>query len=45
MGSYRQPAKRKIETLLPESVVSSEDLEVIKKRAKFIQNNECVPME
>ena len=40
MGSYRQPAKRKMETLLPDSVQASVDSEVMKKRAKLNQNTE-----
>ena len=48
MGSYRQPAKRKMETLLPDSVQdnlssvvrASDDLEVMNKRAKLNQNAE-----
>jgi hypothetical protein len=40
MGSYRQPLKRKMETLLPESVKAGEDVETIKKRAKLSQDAE-----
>jgi hypothetical protein len=35
MGSYIAPAKRKMETLLPEAVKAGEDVEMIKKRAKL----------
>jgi len=38
MGSYRQPAKRKMETLLPEAVKVGEDVETIKKRAKLSED-------
>merc|ERR1739846_222511 len=35
LGSYIQPAKRKMETLLPAAVVSQETLADVKKRAKL----------
>jgi len=35
MGSYVQPKKRKIDTMLPESVKNEESVEDIKKRAKL----------
>jgi len=35
MGSYIQPKKRKIDTMLPESVKNEESMEDIKKRAKL----------
>lgn len=38
MGSYRQPLKRKMETLVPEAVKIGEDIEAIKKRAKLGQD-------
>merc|ERR1711974_200559 len=37
MGSYVQPKKRKMETLLPESVKNEESIDEIKKRAKLSQ--------
>ena len=40
MGSYVQPKKRKIETLVPESVKNEESVEDIKKRAKLSNQNE-----
>jgi len=36
MGSYVQPKKRKMETLLPESVKNEESIDEIKKRAKLM---------
>lgn len=35
MGSYVQPKKRKMETMLPESVKNEESIDDIKKRAKL----------
>lgn len=35
LGSYIQPTKRKMETLLPAAVVSEETLAEVKKRAKL----------
>ena len=35
MGSYVQPKKRKMETMLPESVKNEETIDDIKKRAKL----------
>ena len=35
LGSYVQPGKRKMETLIPEAVRSGEDLEEVRKRAKL----------
>ena len=40
LGSYRQPAKRKMETLLPAAVTAGEEIEDIKKRAKLDQDTE-----
>jgi len=40
LGSYRQPAKRKMETLLPAAVSAGEDIEAVKKRAKLGQDSE-----
>merc|ERR1712121_97134 len=36
MGSYVNPGKRKMETLLPEAVKSGESLADVKKRAKMV---------
>jgi len=35
MGSYVQPGKRKMETLIPEAIKNGEDLEEVRKRAKL----------
>jgi len=46
MGSYVQPKKRKIETMLPESVKNEESVEDIKKRAKLSKDvAEIKPLE
>ena len=40
MGSYYKPQKRKMETLLPNSVKAEETLADVKKRAK-LENDEA----
>jgi len=45
MGSYVQPKKRKIETMLPESVKNEETIDDIKKRAKLSGKEQQEPMK
>ena len=40
LGSYTKPAKRKMETLLPEAVKAEETLADVKKRAKLEEEEE-----
>merc|ERR1711872_945596 len=39
LGSYVKPAKRKMETLLPNAVLAEETLADVKKRAKLVDNH------
>jgi len=45
IGSYVQPKKRKMETLLPEAVVKGENLADVKKRAKLTSEAEKENLE